>query len=204
MPTIFLVRHGETDWNREGRIMGTLPVPLNERGDEQARGVAQALTRYPIAALFSSPVARAVQTARLVAERLGLPITEEAGLTELAMGAWEGRYWNELESDQSRRSLYSHPLEARAPGGETLAEVQKRAVAAIENALAIQNHRPSVFVTHADVVRTVVAHYLNLRITDSQRLCIDHASLTIIELTPTNPHLIMFNYVYSQDNHPPD
>jgi len=204
VPTIFLVRHGETDWNREGRIMGALPVPLNERGDEQARGVAQALTRYPIAALFSSPVARAVQTARLVAERLGLPITEEAGLTELAMGAWEGRYWNELESDQSRRSLYSHPLEARAPGGETLAEVQKRAVAAIENALAIQNHRPSVFVTHADVVRTVVAHYLNLRITDSQRLRIDHASLTIIELTSTKPYLVMFNYVYFHDNRPPD
>ena len=204
MPTIFLVRHGETDWNREGRIMGTLPVPLNERGDEQARGVAQALTRYPIAALFSSPVARAVQTADRVAERLGLPITEEAGLTELAMGGWEGRYWNELESDQSRRSLYSHPLEARAPGGETLAEVQKRAVAAIENALAIQNHRPSVFVTHADVVRTVVAHYLNLRITDSQRLRIDHASLTIIELTSTKPYLVMFNYVYFHDNRPPD
>jgi len=204
VPTIFLVRHGETDWNREGRIMGTLPVPLNERGDEQARGVAQALTRYPIAALFSSPVARAVQTARRVSERLGLPITEEAGLTELAMGGWEGRYWNELESDQSRRSLYSHPLEARAPGGETLAEVQKRAVAAIENALAIQNHRPSVFVTHADVVRTVVAHYLNLRITDSQRLRIDHASLTIIELTSTKPYLVMFNYVYFHDNRPPD
>jgi broad specificity phosphatase PhoE len=204
VPTIFLVRHGETDWNREGRIMGALPVPLNERGDEQARSVAHALTRYPIAALFSSPIARAVQTARRVAERLGLPITEEAGLTELAMGGWEGRYWNELESDASRRSLYSHPLEARAPGGETLAEVQKRAVAAIENALVIQNHRPSVFVTHADVVRTVVAHYLNLRITDSQRLRIDHASLTIIEVTPTKPHLVMFNYVHWQDNHPLD
>jgi broad specificity phosphatase PhoE len=188
--TIFLVRHGETDWNREGRIMGTLPVPLNKRGDEQARCVAEVLARYPIAALFSSPVARAVQTARYVAERLGLPLTEEAGLTELSMGGWEGRYWKELD------------MEARPPGGETLAEVQRRAVAAIENALVTQKHKPSVFVTHADVVRTVVAHYLNLGIADSQRLRIDHASLTIIELTPTKPYLQLFNYVHSHFIHP--
>jgi len=202
VPTIFLVRHGETDWNREGRIMGALPVPLNERGNEQARSLAEALARYPIAALFSSPVARAMQTARYLAERLGLPITEEAGLTELAMGSWEGRYWKELDSDQSRLSMYSHPLEGRAPGGETLAEVQKRAVAAIENVLVIQNRKPSVFVTHADVIRTIVAHYLNLRIADSQRLRIDHASLTIIELTPTTPHLVLFNYICSRFDHP--
>lgn len=193
--TIFLVRHGETDWNRSGRIMGELPIPLNLQGTGQAARLASFLRCRPIGAIYSSPAVRAQETASVLASALGLPVMLDAGLTEIGVGAWEGRYWTELSEDLSRRNLYARPEEARPPGGETLREVQSRAVAAVERTRGEHRSDAVVLVSHADVVRAIVAHYLGFELRTIRQVRIDHASLTALEIKGSLADLLFLNYV---------
>ena len=194
MSTLFLVRHGETDWNRSGQIMGEQPVPMNQNGEAQVKQLATFLKSRSIHALYSSPVARALQTAEILASALQVPVTADRGLTEINVGEWEGRYWKHLTDDFARQQFYSRPEEARPPGGETLSEVQIRAVAAVERARTREGADRLLFVSHADVVRTILAHYLRLDLKTVRQLRIDHASLTALEIDGTLADLLFLNY----------
>ena len=194
MPTILLVRHGETDWNRSGQIMGEQPVPLNQNGEAQVKRLASFLKSRSIRALYSSPVARAIQTAEILASLLQVPLTADRGLTEIKVGEWEGRYWKDLTDEFARQQFYASPEEARPPGGETLSEVQIRAVAAVERARARAEADRLLFVSHADVVRAILAHYLKFDLKTVRQMRIDHASLTALELDGTQADLLFLNY----------
>lgn len=196
MPTLFLVRHGETDWNRSGQIMGERPIPLNRQGQAQAQRLAALLKDRPIRAIYSSPVARARQTAEILAASAAVSVGLEPGLTEIGVGEWEGLYWKDLADQIVRRDLYRKPGDARPPGGETLREVQARAVAAVEGALEAHREGPIVFVSHADVLRTVLAHYLRLDLSTVRQLRINHAALTVIETTGSLADLVCLNYPF--------
>ncbi|WP_447973678.1 histidine phosphatase family protein [Nitrospira sp. Kam-Ns4a] len=205
MPILYLVRHGETDWNRSGQIMGERPVPLNETGERQARRLAGHVAGLAIRALCSSPVARARQTAEILAARLHLPVTEDRGLTEIGLGEWEGLFWRDLPDEITRRNLYAAPEETCPPGGETLRAVQERAVAAVERVLAREPDGPILCVSHADVVRAIVAHYSGLSLRLSRQLRVDHASLTGLSLHDGAAELLVLNYVpAAPDQEPPD
>jgi broad specificity phosphatase PhoE len=193
MPTILLVRHGETDWNRSGRIMGARPVPLNQNGITQVARLALQLTALPAPALYSSPLIRARQTADILASTLHLSIVEEPGLTEIGVGEWEGRYWNEFEGAPARVNFYRLPEEARPPGGETLGEVQQRAVAAVRRILSRTSGMPAVLVTHADVIRTIVAHYLEAALQTTRHMQIGHASVTALRINGSSGVLLCLN-----------
>jgi len=219
MPLLLLVRHGETDWNRTGQIMGARPVPLNEAGQAQARRLAGLLRSWfhPTAAgkpagrrslldvgahdprtqrLITSPVVRTRQTADILSEGLHLHPCLDEGLSEIGVGEWEGRYWRDLSDDPIRRNFYSLPSEACPPGGETLRTVQARAVAAVERAGAGESAKIVVAVSHVDVIRAVVAHYLRLDIIQTRGMTIDHASLTALDLNiPSEPRLLCLNFV---------
>ncbi|TLY40885.1 MAG: histidine phosphatase family protein [Nitrospirae bacterium] len=119
MSTLFLVRHGETDWNRSGQIMGERPVPLNRHGVAQAQRLAESLQGRPIEALYSSPVARALQTADILSSAL--------------------------------------------------------------------------FVSHADVLRAILAHYLRIDLQTARQMRIDHASLTALDINGTVTDLLFLN-----------
>lgn len=194
MPTLFLVRHGETDWNRSGQIMGEQPVPMNQNGEAQVKRLATFLKSRSIHALYSSPVARALQTAEILASALQVPVTADRGLTEINVGEWEGRYWKHLTDEFARQQFYSRPEEARPPGGETLSEVQTRAVAVVERARARKGADRLLFVSHADVLRTILAHYLRLDLKTVRQLRIDHASLTALEINGTLADLLFLNF----------
>ena len=96
--TILLVRHGETDSNAEGRIQGQTNTPLNERGRAQAQALADELARESIAAVYSSDLDRARETAEILAARLDLPVVVDPALRERNFGSWEGRTVDELEA----------------------------------------------------------------------------------------------------------
>lgn len=195
MPTVLLVRHGETDWNRSGQIMGERPVPLNQNGRAQAQRLAAFLKARQIQALYSSPVARALQTAEILASALQLPVTTERGLTEIGVGEWEGRYWNDLTEEIARQNFYAIPEDARPPGGETLRETHRRAVAVIERASSWHGTGSLLFVSHADVVRAIVAHYLGFDLRTVRQIRIDHASLTALEINGSTADLLFLNYI---------
>jgi broad specificity phosphatase PhoE len=193
MSTILLVRHGETDWNVSGQIMGERPIPLNRTGQRQAERVAQLLKTRRVGAIYSSPVARALQTAEAIGSALGLPVTAEAGLKEIGMGEWEGQFWKDLADEIVRKNFYTMPQVARPPGGETIGEVQTRAVAVIER-LRAETGDPLVFVSHADVVRVILGHYLRLDLQHVRQMRIDHASVSALDLTGDLVTLLCLNY----------
>lgn len=194
MPRLYLVRHGETDWNRSGQIMGLRPVPLNRQGEAQARRLAGLLKEQTVDAIVSSPVARAVQTADILAEALTAPMTVDRGLTEIGFGEWEGRFWKDLTDEILRNNFYRAPADTRPPGGETLREVQVRAVAAIERPAPSTSAGTFLIVSHGDVIRAVLAHYLGLDLSLVRQIRIAHASLTVLDVNGPLADLLCVNY----------
>ena len=194
MPILLLIRHGETDWNRSGRVMGDQPIPLTETGQRQAQACAEALSRTPIAGLFTSPVLRAVQTADILSRPHEGPVQHLADLREIGVGHWINRYWKEFADDPAKRDWYTQPDVARPSGGETLREVQHRAVAAVEQVIGDAPDKPYVFVSHADVIRAIVAHYLRLDLGVIRHAVLDHASVSGLELRDETARLLFLNH----------
>jgi probable phosphoglycerate mutase len=132
---IFLVRHGETDWNKTHRFQGRVNIPLNQEGKDHARALALALKDESLTAIYSSPLARAIETARLIKEfHSSTPFFEEEGLVEMNLGEFDGmevRDWVAQYQDFFN-TWRSAPGSLRMPGGENLQEVQRRAVDALE------------------------------------------------------------------------
>ena len=185
MATIILVRHGENDWSKNNKLAGWLPgVHLNETGHRQAEAVAQRLAALPIKAVYSSPLTRCVETAAYIADthRLSVQHLEEIG--EVRYGEWEGKKISKLARKPMWHAVQFFPSRARFPGGETLGETQYRAVTALEETAARHEKEMVVVVSHADVIRLLLAHYLGVHIDLFQRLVIAPASVSILSLSP--------------------
>jgi broad specificity phosphatase PhoE len=137
MSELWLIRHGQTDWNLEGRYQGQSDVPLNATGLAQAEVYAASLDGRPFAALFSSDLARAFQTACIIGARVDLPVHTDARLREINQGQWQGRTLTEIraiynEGAQSKAGAID-PAETRAPGGESVLEVSQRMASAADD-----------------------------------------------------------------------
>lgn len=174
--------------------MGNQPIPLNPVGERQARACAEALAHTPIAAIFTSPVLRAVQTAEIVGGPHGLPLRPLSGLSEIGVGEWINRYWQDFADDPAKRDWYSHPDRARPAGGETLREVQARAVAAVQQALESVKDGACLFVSHGDVIRAILSYYLELELAFVRRALIDHASVSGLEVAGESAQLLFLNH----------
>ncbi|HVG03131.1 MAG TPA: histidine phosphatase family protein [Nitrospira sp.] len=194
MPILLFIRHGETDWNRSGRVMGDQPIPLNHTGERQALACAEVLSRTPIAGLFTSPVLRAVQTADILGRPHGGLVQHLPDLREIGVGDWINRYWKEFANDPAKRHWYTQPDLVRPSGGETLQEVQHRAVTAVEQVIGDTQDKPYVFVSHADVIRAIVAHYMRLDLGVIRHATIDHVSVSGLDLTGQASRLLFLNH----------
>jgi len=146
--TLLLVRHGETDWNAEGRLQGHTDRPLNERGRRQARSLAEELAKREISAVYTSDLARARQTADIVAAHLGLPVVVEADLREKNWGSWEG-----LTAAERERVAYE---------GETTEEHRERTLRAVRRIADCHPGRRVAVVTHGGSLRRVQAAVLGI------------------------------------------
>jgi broad specificity phosphatase PhoE len=141
LTTLYLVRHGETLWNVEGRYQGQLDPPLNERGQAQARSTARELAALGVDAIYSSDLARAFETAQALAELTGLPVITDPRLREINQGEWQGILIGDIRSrwpEQIAR-WEQHPWECCPPGGERLDQIQARIMDSIDE---IARHHP--------------------------------------------------------------
>lgn len=160
---VFLVRHGETTWNRAGRRQGRLDSPLTPDGLAQVAAVARLLAAHPIDAVCSSPLGRAATTASVVAEALGLEVAYLDELVELDQGAFAGLTDAEVERlapgalERRRADLYRWSF----PGGESYEQADRRAAAAVGYLLGLGARRPLV-VSHAMIGRLVLKQLLGL------------------------------------------
>lgn len=150
MAELWLIRHGETDWNREGRFQGIADIPLNSTGQEQARATAAALAQSgrTFNALYSSPLSRALQTAQATAQLINLPVRLDERLREINQGEWTGKNYRMVVSelgDPSKADGAFASIHSRAPGGESVAEVAAR-IASAASAIARAHPNETVLI----------------------------------------------------------
>jgi broad specificity phosphatase PhoE len=152
MTEIWLVRHGQTDWNIEGRWQGHADIPLNSTGLDQARSLASKLaeTRQPFQAIYSSDLKRAYRTAEEIAKSLDLPVHKDRRLREISKGDWEGMLVSQVSelSNEAIRQRREDPLYSRAPGGESLMEVAARLSSMADDIARAHPVGPVLVVTH--------------------------------------------------------
>lgn len=194
MTYLFLIRHGENEWVETGKLAGrTLDVHLNEKGHQQSAALVERLTGQPITAIYSSPLVRCIETAQPLAQRLELPIWEEPDLLEVDYGAWRGAALKELSQKPEWQLVQIYPSGFRFPDGETLREVQSRAVAALERIRTQHPGEAVALFAHGDILRTVLAWYLGTPLDLFQRIVINTASISLIAFHHFGPRILVVN-----------
>lgn len=195
MANILLVRHGENNWVKKKRLAGWLPnVHLNENGRKQAQEAAERLAGLPIKAVYSSPLTRCQETAVPIAQSHQLIISELPGMGEVRYGQWEGKKIKKLAKDPLWHGVQHYPSRFRFPEGESMAEVQFRAITTLEEVAQRHPQEMVVIVSHADVIKLVVAYYLGVHIDLFQRIVISPASVTMLALTAAGGvHILRVN-----------
>lgn len=197
MTTLLLIRHGETDWVGK-RLAGRTPgIPLNETGRRQAEDLAAALAHLPLAALYSSPLERARQSAEPLARRLNLPVRVHNGLQEIDFGEWQGLTGEEMRSQPLWPQVQHRPSQVRFPGGESFEEAQQRMIAVMNELLA--THPGDTLVacfSHSDSIRILVAHVLAMPLDAFQRLTVDPISVTVIRHHEERTRLVTLNHLH--------
>ncbi len=180
---IIVVRHGETDWNREGRFQGDLDVPLNEHGLKQAEILSIALAKEKIDIIFSSPLRRALDTAKAIAMRQSAPIFVKDELKEISFGEWEGLLASEVKRRYSE--VYEiwkrEPEKALVPSGESLEMVLHRVNSLLYPMLDRYDKETVLIVGHGGVNKVLFCSLLGLPLSYFWVFRQDNASLSILE-----------------------
>jgi probable phosphomutase (TIGR03848 family) len=194
--TVLLLRHGRTTANATGELAGRRPVELDDTGRDQAARVAERLGGLPLAAVVCSPLIRCRQTVELALP--GVTASLDEGLTECGYGDWEGRPLKELAKEPLWPVVQQHPSAVTFPGGESMAGMSARAVAAVRawDAEVTAEHGPEAIwlaCSHGDVIKAIVADAMGLHLDQFQRIVADPASITVIRYTPTRPFLVRVN-----------
>lgn len=194
MTLLLLIRHGENEYTRTGKLAGwTKGVHLNETGQKQAVAVAERLGKAKLAAIYSSPLERAQETARPLAKAKGLKIQLSEGLGEVRYGQWQGKSLKVLARTKLWKTVQQHPAMMEFPQGETLRAVQARAVNAVEQMVRDYPKVAVAAFSHGDVIKLLVAHYLGLPLDLFQRIAINTASITVFRLGQGHPTLVKLN-----------
>ncbi len=190
---LILVRHGETLWNKEGRVQGVSDVELSEVGLEQAGRLAYALKDHPIGAIHASPLKRAYQTADAINRYHHKDIQVHTDLMEMDQGDFEGLTFKELmacEKDFLKKWI-SDPASVTMPNGESFIDVQDRAWRVLEG--IIQNQETALIVSHNFTIAAILCKVRNISLSQFRSTCVDTASKTIIHVNENEPAIILFN-----------
>jgi probable phosphoglycerate mutase len=168
-------------------------VHLTDEGRAQAEAVAESLAPVKLSAVYASPIERTMETAQPIAERQNLKVEARRGLVELEFGKWSDKTFKTLRRTKLWPVIQQWPSGARFPEGESMLEVQQRGVREIE---ALRDKHPKdkiCCVSHADVIKLIVAHYLGVHIDLFQRIEISPASVTIISVGSPWPRVVSVN-----------
>lgn len=196
MATLLLMRHGRTTANADGGLAGRRPVELDDTGRSQATAVGERLRPVPLAVVVSSPLVRCRQTVDLAVP--GAVPTVDDRLVECDYGSWEGQPLKHLAREPLWPVVQQHPSAVVFPGGEAMAAMATRAVAAVRDwdaRVTAEHGSDAVWLacSHGDVIKAIVADALGMHLDLFQRITVDPASVTVIRYTPMRPFLIRLN-----------
>lgn len=183
---LYLIRHGQTDWNVEGRIQGRQDIPLNDTGRAQALLLARGMEKRPVTAVYTSPQLRALDTARAVAAVHEAPIHSLPQLAEISYGDWEGRTSRDiLEKDRELyESWWKHPASVAPPGGETLKQVDSRCGQAWD-IIRRRMGGDTAVVAHGGTLAHFIVHLLKGQ-PDAKEIVVSNVSITTMEYDPAS------------------
>jgi probable phosphomutase (TIGR03848 family) len=194
--TVLLLRHGRTTANADGGLAGRRPVELDDVGRAQSAAVRERLRGLPLAGVVTSPLVRCRQTVELALPEASAAVEDR--LTECGYGSWEGRPLKSLAKEPLWKIVQQHPSAVVFPGGEAMAAMSARAVAAVRDwdARIQAEHGPDAIwlaCSHGDVIKAIVADAVGVHLDSFQRIVADPASLTVIRYTPGRPFLVRLN-----------
>jgi broad specificity phosphatase PhoE len=161
MASIVLIRHGETDWNIEGRYQGQADPPLNSKGLHQAHRLAKELINSAIEVLYTSPLKRTRQTAEVISQQLGIMPIDEPRYMEIDQGDWQTRLRSDIENlyPDLFNAWQTDPWKVTPPGGEHLSEVQSRVYAALDESIQEYSNQKIGIVTHRIPIALIKVRY---------------------------------------------
>lgn len=193
MPILFLIRHGETAYIGK-RLTGCTPgVHLVQRGEEQARQIAESLKTSNFKAIYSSPLERAMETAQPLAIQQNKKIIQFNGLLEVDFGLWTGKSFRWLHRQPQWKDLHDNPR-FQFPGGDSLPAVRRRVAKTLDEISRKHGKKDLVALfTHCDIVRYSVEHALGMPPGGFHKLAVDTASLTIVRFQDGKISLLGFN-----------
>ena len=190
---LVLVRHAVTA--HTGPILsGRMPgIDLSDKGVGQAEAAAQRLAKLPVRAVYASPIERTTQTAQRIAAHHGLTVQPLPGVIEADYGDWTGGKIADLAKTDEWKVVQVAPSRARFPNGETIREMQSRTVGALDDVLARHAHETVVVVSHADPIKSAIAHYTGVHLDLFQRVHVSPASATVFDFHPFGVMLVKCN-----------
>lgn len=196
MTTFYLIRHSQNDYVGEGKLAGLTPgVHLNEHGKAQSQALAALLSSVRFRAIYTSPLERAYETALPLANSRKMEPIMREGLGEINCGAWTGKSLKSLRRRKLWPIIQSAPSRAAFPEGESFTDAQARIVHELEH---IRSSHPGTrtivaCVFHSDPIKLAIAHYIGLHIDFFQRLVIEPASFSILNIGEHGVHLLRLN-----------
>jgi broad specificity phosphatase PhoE len=191
---VVLVRHGLTDWNEQGRLLGRSETPLNQRGHAQARALGEALRGLRPGEIRSSPQRRTVQTAEAIAAACGLTVTQDDRLAEIWLRGWQGKTFAELRDDADVHAYLRDPFHT-SDEIEPLLSVRARIGATIEDLREHPRDAPVVLVSHGDPLRILVGEILGLPPGEFRRFAVDNGSASLARIGRKRAHLQLLNWL---------
>ncbi|MFW5692166.1 MAG: MSMEG_4193 family putative phosphomutase [Chloroflexota bacterium] len=195
MTTVLFIRHAVNDFVKTGKLAGWTPgVHLNDEGKAQAEALGERLAALPIRAIYASPLERTMETAEAIQRHHAeLTIQQNEAIGEVRYGDWEGMEIAKLRSRKMWAVVQEYPSRARFPNGEAMRDVQTRAVDEVERLVRLHQREMIVLVSHADLIKMVLAHYLGMHLDNFQRIVVSPASISTLMMGHSRPFMASMN-----------
>lgn len=195
MKKLYLVRHGESEWNILKKVQGQQDIPLTENGLQQAKLIANRLVNEKIDKIYSSDLIRAYKTAQIIGNKLNLEVIPMKELREINFGKWEGLTGDIISSKYNKEHCLwlKEPEKLQIEGAETLKQLQDRAMEGINKIINDNNVDNILIVSHSATLKMIILGLLNMDISHYKNLSLGNVSLSIIENRKYNRVLSLFN-----------
>ena len=180
MAKLYLIRHGETDYNNALRFQGQTDIPLNQKGIEQAEKAADFFRDIPLQAIYTSTLIRAKTTAEIIAGVKGMVVQETDALREMSFGIWENMNSKDIQKKYAKewKDFFASPARTTIPQGESMLDVQKRAYPTVQEILDRYPEGDVAFVAHGGIIRVLMCTMLGLDLNRAWHLHVGNASIT--------------------------
>lgn len=195
MRKIYLLRHGQSEWNLLGKVQGQSDIELNDKGIEQAQKAAKVFLDKEIDAIYSSDLKRAYQTAEIVGDKLNLKVNTLCGIREMNFGTWEGLPIETIEKDHiDHYKLWrTEPHEITFVDGENLKIVQARALADVKKIMSETSNKNILLVSHGTAIKALILGLLDIDISKYNKMAMGNTGISIIEFRDFSAVLTLLN-----------